>query len=302
MTGLVFGIDGGGTGCRLRLEDGTGTCLAEVHGGALNPRSNDAGAVRAVLKALLAGAWDLSGLGPTDPTAGFVGCAGADRPSEQALLRGILIDLGLSCPLDFGNDAVTALAAGVGPGPGTILIAGTGSIAFSRRPDGSVVRCGGWGHLWGDEGSAWWIGKEAMVRGIRQWEDTDVLPDILAAVVAEAGVKGPHGLIPWGYDAGGKARVAALAPALDRLRAAGDPEAVAVFDEAAAELVRLAWTASGKKNPPGDLVLHGGLLENSAWIRQKVSADLGVRGFRILGPGLNAAAGACALARTLTAP
>ena len=69
------------------------------------------------------------------------------------------------------------LVAGVGDEPGVVLIAGTGSIAYGVNHDGFAARAGGWGYVLGDEGSGYWIGRQA-----------------LAAVVREADGRGPKTL------------------------------------------------------------------------------------------------------------
>ena len=56
-----------------------------------------------------------------------------------------------------------ALDAAFGSGPGVIVIAGTGSIAYGRNAQGASARAGGWGSAISDEGSAHWIGRSAAV-------------------------------------------------------------------------------------------------------------------------------------------
>ncbi|HVC09891.1 MAG TPA: BadF/BadG/BcrA/BcrD ATPase family protein [Elusimicrobiota bacterium] len=60
------------------------------------------------------------------------------------------------------SDVEMAHQAAFGAGPGILVVAGTGSIAFGRSPQGRTARAGGWGALLGDEGSAFWIGREAL--------------------------------------------------------------------------------------------------------------------------------------------
>src|SRR5205085_1278058 len=51
--------------------------------------------------------------------------------------------------------------------PGIVIIAGTGSIVYGRNQRGEAARAGGWGHLIGDEGSGYWIGREALAAVMR---------------------------------------------------------------------------------------------------------------------------------------
>ncbi|MDE2314073.1 MAG: hypothetical protein KGL04_07855 [Elusimicrobia bacterium] len=60
------------------------------------------------------------------------------------------------------SDVELAHRAAFDGGPGILIVAGTGSIAFARDDKGRTARAGGWGALLGDEGSAFWIGKEAL--------------------------------------------------------------------------------------------------------------------------------------------
>lgn len=56
------------------------------------------------------------------------------------------------------------------PNGGIVLIAGTGSNSLLFNSDGSCVRCGGWGHLIGDYGSAYWI-SQRMIRYLIEAEE-----------------------------------------------------------------------------------------------------------------------------------
>lgn len=60
------------------------------------------------------------------------------------------------------SDVELVHIAALGSNPGTVLIAGTGSIAVARSPDGSLTRCGGWGPRLDDEGGGFWMGREAL--------------------------------------------------------------------------------------------------------------------------------------------
>jgi N-acetylglucosamine kinase-like BadF-type ATPase len=67
-----------------------------------------------------------------------------------------------SARVELMHDAPIAHAAALRGEPGIVVIAGTGSAAFTRARDGRAATFGGWGYLFGDEGSAFWIARRAF--------------------------------------------------------------------------------------------------------------------------------------------
>jgi N-acetylglucosamine kinase-like BadF-type ATPase len=61
-------------------------------------------------------------------------------------------------------DALIALEGALAGDAGVVIVCGTGSIVLGKDSDGSIVKIGGWGPLMGDEGSAQWVGREALRR------------------------------------------------------------------------------------------------------------------------------------------
>ncbi|HET8531560.1 MAG TPA: BadF/BadG/BcrA/BcrD ATPase family protein, partial [Methylomirabilota bacterium] len=101
------------------------------------------------------------------------------------------------------SDVEAAYLGALGPGPGVLLLAGTGSIALARDRNGRWARAGGLGPLLGDDGSAFSIG--------RAWLRADAVPPGRARRLATA----PDAVT----------RIAALAPTVLRRARQGDARA-----------------------------------------------------------------------------
>jgi glucosamine kinase len=308
MTPWLFGIDGGGTSTRLRIESLSGAPLFETEGGSGNLNSSPAAAVAAGLAALFDAAYSSgAGLDPGDCAAGHAGFAGAGRrPEREALASMLRAASRAACPISVGDDAEAALVGALGDTEGLLLVAGTGSIAYGRARDGTTVRAGGMGHLLGDEGSAYWVAHTAISRALRSAEGRDLPTTLLDDAVSHFGLEGPDGLIPLFYRAFDKARVAGFAPAVCRARDAGDELARAVLDEAAAELALLVASVHGRIGPMltrPRLALAGGLSRGDPALAAALAARLraAIPGLEIVEPAAGAAAGACALARSRAA-
>jgi N-acetylglucosamine kinase-like BadF-type ATPase len=112
-----------------------------------------------------------AGIAPEQVLRTCVGGSGAARPQLAEVVKSILAEI-LPTPIDVVGDMQIALEAAFDCGPGVIVIAGTGSIAYGRDHQGRTARAGGWGFAIGDEGSAHWIGRAAVSASLRAADST----------------------------------------------------------------------------------------------------------------------------------
>ncbi|MHB2025880.1 MAG: BadF/BadG/BcrA/BcrD ATPase family protein [Elusimicrobiota bacterium] len=149
-----LGLDLGGT--RLRA------CLAYEDGRLSRTKVLAAPLPSALAQEIsgLKARWNISGLERL-----VIGSAGAwAKPNRRRLEKSLS---GLARRITVLADVELAYEAALAGRPGILIIAGTGSIALGIGQDGRRARAGGWGALLGDEGSAFWIGREALKRGIK---------------------------------------------------------------------------------------------------------------------------------------
>jgi N-acetylglucosamine kinase-like BadF-type ATPase len=306
----VFGIDGGGTSARLRIESIEGRELFYGEGGSTNPNSNSWEAVEAVLRGLFARAYAEAGLRAEDCAAGFAGSAGVDRPADKGPFSAALrraSGLPESCPLGAGNDAEPALAGAIGDIEGLLLIAGTGSIAYARTRAGDSARAGGLGHLLGDEGSAYRISFDAIARSLRSIEERDLPTGLMEAALPFFGLKAAPDFIPFIYSKPiDKKGIARFARVVGEYRDRGDPLAVDLFETAARELESLVlsvYRRLGAGMERRRLALRGGLIEGDSTLRSGFAKRLSSSApdIEIVSAKADASAGACLLARHLIA-
>lgn len=160
-----LGIDGGGTKTTCAVGDQT-QLLATATAGASNLVRVGEAQTRESLIHVVRQACAACRITPDQVVRTCVGGSGAARPELAAIVGSILSEI-LSSPIDVVGDMETSLEAAFGEGPGIIVIAGTGSIAYGRDRSGKTLRAGGWGFEIGDEGSAHWIGRTAVSAVLR---------------------------------------------------------------------------------------------------------------------------------------
>lgn len=271
----VLGLDAGGTKTVCLFADGDGRILAESRGPGANLQVAGELEVEKVLHRVMDEA--LAGADAV-PQAICLGIAGVDRPEDAAVVRGIMHRIGQRARTLVVNDALVALTAGAGDGPGVVIIAGTGSIAYGRNAAGQAARAGGWGYIIGDEGSGYWIGRRALGAVVFQADGRGPATMLTPMVFAELGVGQPSELVHEIYYRGlQRHRIAALAGIVGRARADGDVVAAEILAHAAAHLVDAAASVISRLGMRGDVfptVLAGGIFTAVPWLRTEVSRRL----------------------------
>jgi glucosamine kinase len=160
-----LGIDGGGTKTTCAVGDEI-NLLATANAGPSNIVRVGETQTRKSLQQSVSQACAAAGIDPGQISRTCVGGSGAARPELAAIVRAFLAEI-IPSPIDVVGDMQIALEAAFDSGPGIVVIAGTGSIAFGRDRNGKTIRAGGWGFAIGDEGSAHWIGRVAVSAVLR---------------------------------------------------------------------------------------------------------------------------------------
>lgn len=166
-----LGIDGGGTKTTCAVGDESNLLAAATAGPSNVVRVGEA-KTRESLHQVVRQACAAAGITPEQITRTCVGGSGAARPELAAIVKSLLAEILLGS-IDVVGDTETSLEAAFGDGPGVIVIAGTGSSAYGRDQQGRTARAGGWGFAVGDEGSAHWIGRQAVIALLRASDHDD---------------------------------------------------------------------------------------------------------------------------------
>ena len=238
-----LGIDGGGTKTTCAVGDEVHLLARAVSGPSNIVRVGEAEARKSLLQGVQQ-ACAAAGITPQQVAGTCVGGSGAAHPELAAVVRDCLSEI-LSSSIDVVGDMQIALEAAFDTGPGVIVIAGTGSIAYGRDQLGVTVRAGGWGFAIGDEGSAHWIGRSAVNSLLRASNRIDGIPETpLAKALFKA----------WGVTSlSDLARAANSVPPPDF--AALSPAVFASHDEVAAQVL----SAAGRELSAIALVVIGRL-------------------------------------------
>jgi len=168
----VLGFDGGGTKTDCVLMDESGTILARSQSGPSNPLRVGFGAAMMAIRDATRQAYAQAKLG-TDARAAAVcaGLAGAGPAESAEKIRVLFAAEFAHTPIRICTDLDLALAA-AGDGPTIVLIAGTGSAAIGRNAASESSRAGGYGSQIGDEGSAYDIGRRAVLTAMHENDRT----------------------------------------------------------------------------------------------------------------------------------
>ena len=155
-----LGIDGGGSKTTCAVGDETSLLAMAVAGPSNITRVGEVRARESLHQAIRQACAEAK-IDPRQLSRACVGAAGAGRKEIASVVRKIVAEV-IPGAVEVVGDMQIALQAALGTGPGVIVIAGTGSIAYGRDAQGKTARAGGWGFAISDEGSAHWIGRAAV--------------------------------------------------------------------------------------------------------------------------------------------
>jgi glucosamine kinase len=298
---IAIGVDAGGTGTVAAVSR-AGGAIREATGPAANATTVGVAAAAAAIVATMR-----SALGEDRPDSVHAGVAGAGRPEVAHALEAAIAQAFPSARVVVSDDASIALRAAIAAGPGVILIAGTGSVAYAEN--GAIhALIGGHGHLIGDEGSAFALGM-AAVRFYARVLDGRATPDETTALVARA-LRAPdraalHAAI---YDARlDPAAIAALAPSIVAFAGKGNRTSTKIVQDAArdlGDLIKAALRAAQLTEGSPPIALAGGLLRDNSLLtfllETRITGDF--TGSEILRGGFEPVRGALRLAEAAGAP
>ena len=197
QTELLLGVDGGGTRCRARLAEQSGSILGEGSAGPANIRLGLEQSFAAVLEATMQCLYQ-AGLSyaDLDRTVTCLALAGATEPTELAKARARALPFRKTL---ITTDAHAACVGAHGGRDGGIVIIGTGSVGWAMVR-GRHYRIGGWGFPVSDEGSGAWLGCEALRRVLWAQDGRIGWTGLLTALFSEFH-SDPHGIVRWATHA-----------------------------------------------------------------------------------------------------
>jgi N-acetylglucosamine kinase-like BadF-type ATPase len=199
--------------------------------------------------------------------------AGASLPENVTWIQETIRELIPDATIYVAGDHIIAHRAAFGSSPGVLVISGTGSIAFGRNQSGATARAGGWGPNVSDEGSAFWVGREAVTSALRAYDsgsDNGLLP-----VIAQSWKVAPEEVIRMANAA--EPRFAELASAVTGAAEQGEGTAREIAARAGKALAALGGAVVHRLWPEGGVVpiaLAGGVLQGSALVRQSFKDEM----------------------------
>ena len=306
MSDPVFlGLDGGGTKTKATLIDGDAREVARATSGPSNYHSTGQETAQVSLQAAMRQVLDQAAVTWDDVAAIGLGMAGVARPRDFQVVRAMLTEIAPATCLALTHDAEAALVGGVGRRHGVALIAGTGAMAYGVNARGQTRRADGWGYLLGDEGSGYWIGREALRATARACDGREPPTTLQGAILAELGMNACTELVHRVYEIGlDVPQIAALVPTVLVAAQQGDAVACDILQRASALLGSTLCAVIVGLDMVQEtfcVVLLGGVLSASALVRETVAAAVKdcAPGAALIQPKNDAAFGAALLARDL---
>jgi glucosamine kinase len=267
---IFLGIDGGGSKTLCVIGDqnsvwGTGTSAGSnvVRVGEARAQESLGAAIRQACAA--------ANISPSRIEKTCVGIAGGALPEIAEVVRRLVSGF-VTGEVAVVGDMVIAMEAAFGSGPGVIVNAGTGSIAYGRNSAGQTARAGGWGFAISDEGSGHWIGRSAVAASMRAFDEAGAerAGPLLEGIMKSWGVNARDRMVV-AANGSPSPNFAALLRTVLSAADSGDAAARAVLTQAGVELATLAKIVIVRlfgDAVPVPVAVLGGVFRNCGLVQQ----------------------------------
>lgn len=293
----VMGIDGGGTKTIAVISDINGIIAAQSIAGSTNPNVAATHELEAAFQNLFDSLEKQLPDGLRDITCAFAGISGAgnqeNKRNLQKLLKRLLPE---HITIQVEADTINALYSGTYGKHGMVQISGTGSITYGINRSGKHDRAGGWGYLFGDEGSGYDIGRQGMTAALQSYDGRGPDTILMQMMYDHFNIDHPQKLIREIYTSSApKSEISPLSKLVFAAYKQKDPAAVKILSNTGKEIAHSIKTLYQKLFEPNEeasVVLCGGVFNEKEVIPRLVKNELSADpGIRLILPKVSPAAG-----------
>jgi glucosamine kinase len=268
---ILLAVDGGGTRTRCAVFDHRGKIVAETLTNSVNHLVANSKQALESMAGCISNALRDSATGKEQVRAVSVGLAGVDLRGEGAVEAAeFLGDSGFETCF-IHADIVTAHAGAFGGGRGVLALSGTGSAILGVSQDGRGVMGGGWGPAYGDEGSAHWIGQQALRAAAAAYDGRGPATLLVGSICEALGFQDFSETLHCIYRSQTQVGlIAELSLTTERAATAGDRVALEILTNAGEELARgveAVVRGLGVSSSECRVSWEGGVLRNSEIVR-----------------------------------
>lgn len=268
---MLFGVDAGGSRTRVAVRM-SGEVVEQIFEiGPMVPASIGERAARDGALRLFRRLADFASGGATTGCIGSAAATPANLHATSLWLARLAAEAGLRGRFVLAEDATVALLGPPLNGVGILCVVGTGSITIGRGVDGRRVQCGGYEYVVSDEGSGYDLGLTGLRAASRAYDGRGPATALVGAAEDHFGLSIPA-LGDWlAALPSPKGRVAAFAPRVCEIAAAGDAVALAAVEACAREIVTAVVTVSdalSRSRLP--IAFVGGLINGCALFAERV--------------------------------
>src|SRR6202011_2424574 len=251
----ILGVEGGGTKTAWVLVERAADELRIFNQGKLPPsnfRLTSLERLRAILSEL-----------PQQIDRAGIFLAGCGAGEDQPTVSRLAAEIWPKAKIIVGNDRDSGLAAALGRADGIVVNAGSGSSVTGRRGD-KIEKAGGWGHILGDAGGAYFLVIQALRLILREYDlhrgDVQFTRKILHAL----SLNNLDELVRWAQTAD-KMEIALLTPVVCEAAAKGDTGAIEILEEGARVLTEYTEAVATRLHLLAPkVILIGGLFQRDS--------------------------------------